>query len=270
MRSTESISNVIRAGRKLKNLTQIDLASEMRITQATVSKYESGALVPGIDEWFLFCELVGADAHETYMNGLIDGPSCESLKASKFSMNKKHEENLFLYVREILPILNFIENNGLEKKFENFLKEVKFDRDYLYIVSNKLSLDFFNYLDSWLSKEIDSKYLKKMKKHFLEPANHGQLSGVFRKSLDDQTVLKSYIKNSKCYEAVFNYKIDKNMKSFKLDLQKNVMKKLDSLKNKTLKPYIDYKLNNLSILSKEIGQKLDFKLSDEFIEVRVG
>jgi transcriptional regulator with XRE-family HTH domain len=48
----------LKAARKLKNLTQEELAEKIFKTQEAYSKYESGKRMPDMATWILICELL--------------------------------------------------------------------------------------------------------------------------------------------------------------------------------------------------------------------
>jgi hypothetical protein len=68
---------------------------------------------------------------------------------------------------------------------------------------------------------------------------------------------------------IFDYRFAQGPYQLRLDLKKDVIKSIGSLKEHTLRPYINYKLGNLCALSKKIDQNFNYKLLDHSIEVQI-
>lgn len=80
----EAIGKFIAACRKEKNLTQMQLAEKLNITNRTVSKWETGKSCPDVSIMMKLCDILGITVNEL-------------LSAERISMEnyqKKAEENL--------------------------------------------------------------------------------------------------------------------------------------------------------------------------------
>lgn len=59
-RKTYTTSQTIRAGRVARQLTQVQVATALGVTQATVSAWETGAAQPSLDNLVALARLLGA------------------------------------------------------------------------------------------------------------------------------------------------------------------------------------------------------------------
>lgn len=57
----ERLGQTLQSYRKLKKLTQTELANAIGVAQATVSKFEAGKLVPSIEDWLKLSFALGFD-----------------------------------------------------------------------------------------------------------------------------------------------------------------------------------------------------------------
>lgn len=76
----------IKEQRKLKNLTQVELAEKLNVSEKTISKWECGKGFPDTDLMLPLCETLGLDANE-----LLSG---RKLKADEYKTQA--EDNLVL------------------------------------------------------------------------------------------------------------------------------------------------------------------------------
>jgi len=62
----------IRELRKNKNITQLKMAMDLNTTQNTISRYETGASSPGLDELVMIADYFGVSLD--YLFGRTDNP----------------------------------------------------------------------------------------------------------------------------------------------------------------------------------------------------
>jgi transcriptional regulator with XRE-family HTH domain len=83
--------HIIRDERLSRDLTQIEMASELGISQSALSKIENLAMTPTLIPWLKFCSAFGLPANLPMDEKLYKGWSKEQeKKTSKNSKNSKH------------------------------------------------------------------------------------------------------------------------------------------------------------------------------------
>jgi DNA-binding XRE family transcriptional regulator len=209
----EKIAAVVRAGRKLNGLTQVELSQRIGVSQSWVSKVESAILVPHATEWFEMCRLFSIDSEESFYSGVID--NCNSTKMdnlypnSLFNLPRAFKTNPNSKVRAARPFVTFLEEKMGPEKLSQYFRQNKLDPDFFVVLDNQISIEFLLKL---LSDLIGTGILKrsdiaKIAELCSQPESHGLLSAEYNREQTDQQRLAALIKNSPLYETNFSYEI---------------------------------------------------------------
>jgi len=65
------LKNIIKNARIKKSLTELEVANSLNITLSIYQKYESGELIPKIEETINICELLEIDTTKIYLTDLF-------------------------------------------------------------------------------------------------------------------------------------------------------------------------------------------------------
>ena len=66
------MENKIKEVRKSKNITQEQLAYMLGLTRSVISKYESGLIVPSMEQYFKLAMVLGVSLYELVPNDILD------------------------------------------------------------------------------------------------------------------------------------------------------------------------------------------------------
>ncbi len=135
----EKIGKLIASCRKEKNLTQVELASKLGVTDKSVSKWERGYCLPDVSLYKELCQILGITLNEFFAGEKIldenykeiaDENLFNALENNVFTIkeqityykNKWEHDHLFELILGILVIVffiifGFIKNNGLQYLF---------------------------------------------------------------------------------------------------------------------------------------------------------
>jgi DNA-binding XRE family transcriptional regulator len=218
---TVHISNIFKATRKFNRLQQSDFAAILEITQGTVSKIESGLMLPELTLWFKFLKYFqisdpycfthgGVEFHDKAIQTILNNGSSLA-PISKIDIKKK-----LLTVRIIRPIFDYLFKKHL-KSFEDFLKEQKVSIEIFYIFNHPLSQKFVESIFSFLqSQGINSKNLALLDFNVnntygsqpLDPSNEHQLEYFFKAINSDENFIVNYklVTRNNYYTATLNLK----------------------------------------------------------------
>lgn len=59
---TQRIATIFKEVRRAYNLSQVTLATRLKISQPHLSKIEAGKAIPGVKQWLIFCREFKLDA----------------------------------------------------------------------------------------------------------------------------------------------------------------------------------------------------------------
>lgn len=151
-------SLILRALRKYFEITQVNFAALIGVSQSALSKIEAGALELSAYQWVVICEKFKIDPKSLFTGKI------EQLGDSKVSLNDTFSVGSFKIprqysyltgstVRSAYPLLKYMNLKIGEKKSHEFLKHLGFDPDYFIVMNNPLNLIFTQDLMNFLSSE---------------------------------------------------------------------------------------------------------------------
>ncbi|MBL7664479.1 MAG: helix-turn-helix transcriptional regulator [Bacteriovoracaceae bacterium] len=251
-KNLENTSKIIRTGRKLMGLTQVELAAKLNFVQGTVSKYESGTLMPGLEEWFRFCNFIRLDIHEAFEQGVIDGNPEQDFSKHKFSISKKYKSEQLLFVREITPLLSLANQQLGKEGVATFFKNINFDQDYLNVMNAPLSINLFTDLYQLLVslgvRDLDNKIFTKT----LDFANHGRFGADYKKFENKLQLIQKIIDNQSSYNTILKFQ-SKSQRNIKFQTNANIPSTV--IDNGFSDFFSAYKLKNIIFLYDQFGYK---------------
>ncbi|MBL7715558.1 MAG: helix-turn-helix transcriptional regulator [Bdellovibrionales bacterium] len=217
--AAKKISRIMRAARKQLALTQEQVAKKLGISQSALSKLEHGTLVASAPQWFDFCELTGIPA-DSLKSGYIDLETKavveDGNRKGTFKLPRKYANNRTVKIRELLPVMRFIEVQFGEDKLLDFFRISKMDEDFFIHLDNQVNLDFRIDLFKFLAQQGVS--LPESMLMIAAGAGRPDGHGNFRRKLDGlkqpADFVKTWVQSSRLYNCDLNYKIENESASY--------------------------------------------------------
>ncbi len=135
----EKIGKLIAECRKIKKMTQVELADKLGVTDKSVSKWENGKCLPDVSLYKELCTILGITLNEFFAGERIDAEEFKqvaeknlfnALENSSFTLrekiqyfsNKWDKEHILELIIVMLVIVGFIiygfiKNNGIQYLF---------------------------------------------------------------------------------------------------------------------------------------------------------
>ena len=259
---TEKIGNYIKEKRKLKKLTQNELAIKLNITDRAVSKWERGNGCPDVSLLEDLSKILGVSIVEI-LNGedLIDEPKnkhlINSINYSKENYILKIKNNInvilttiILFVSLILIIFNIGNYNKLNKKYKveeySIIDKVNYDKYYNIIINNQGKYNneeykkIINYIND--SKQIiDKLYNDYFDKEYYTMKDYYRFKDKYYNNIYMFNMLKQ--NNNSLYSILFRYNNSDKLFSNMIKYEKNLSISFNTF-NSILKEIDDsYKYN---------------------------
>lgn len=210
---SQRASRILRAGRKLRGLSQKTMADVLEISQAAYSKLEAGQTLVTAIQWYRLCSALDINPQLAFLGGFIDGMTSSKIVTPypehRFQVGKQYTRIAHSRVRVSVPYLQFFKNALGEQALDEYLEKQGFDPDYFCVLDNPLNVQFN--LD--IAADLMSKgLLKKSNMHLIAeyvsmPRIHGALLPCYEKKAGLELVKKLVAKIS-FYESNFRYEIE--------------------------------------------------------------
>jgi transcriptional regulator with XRE-family HTH domain len=210
----ELTAGIVRAGRKLRGLTQGELSQYLGPSQSWVSKIETGQLSPSAEEWFEMCRLFRIDAEASFRAGFIDNGISTTLGSpypeSHFKVPKHYRKNAASKVRALRPFLQYFSAKLGSNKLTAYMEHEKIDPDFFLVLDNQISINFLLKMASELNNQglLSGSGLAHLTGYARKPDTHGKLRSYYDIAHNSQELLRDLIGNTRLYEANFAYTID--------------------------------------------------------------
>ncbi len=208
----DGIGQLLRAARKTSGLSQIEVVSELRITQGYLSKIERGLLDPSAILVIDFAQLLNIDLN-SFRKGYIDrGTSIKLMDLKKiggFKIPSKYGKSASVRIPFANGLLAlFCEKYG-KKKLHDYLNSCKIDPDYFLVFDNQINYNFIlDLLDTFLTDHtLMTHNYSSAYRHFRRPEFHGALADSYSKQLTPTELLVSFIQNQDKYALDFTYSL---------------------------------------------------------------
>ena len=216
------VGRMIRAGRKLRAVSQADLSRQLNITQATFSNIEKGRVAISSSIWFRLSNILNLPTEYAFREGIIDNidelddPEKTGLKIPKIYLRHAHST-----IRVSQPFLRFFAEKHGEAALESYMRDhLKIDPDVRRIYSLRLSIRFNFDLAAQLiqSGSLKMQDLGYITSFLRNPKTHGKLAAVYDKVSNQVELVKALIEKISLYESNFTYSII-NLSRNSLDIE---------------------------------------------------
>jgi transcriptional regulator with XRE-family HTH domain len=163
----ERIANVMKVGRKLRGLSQSEMAEALNISQGKVSKLESGILAPDAGCWYTFCQQLKVNPDFTYNTGYIFTSTRERGLKGVFKLGKLKKRAL-IKIKECIPFVMTIKELGRYEDFLKHTRKLKIDADVFYVPDYSVPIDILRMIFNFLSENISERnFLLLTSKHYV-------------------------------------------------------------------------------------------------------
>jgi transcriptional regulator with XRE-family HTH domain len=246
------IGRVMRTARKLKGLSQIEIAASLGVNQATLSRYESGRLVPSVKDWYKFCQTINIDSQKTYLLGVIDNHSkliSGLYYNNSFKLPDKYKNTHELKVRDLFPFWTLIKETYSEKEIKDWCKLKKIDSDIFYAhdmqVSFSLVTDLYDFLKTSKSSSVILKDLVQISSNL---EYYGFVEEEFLAQNEPIKIIKKFVLDSDFCNGLIKFSqlktIEKNKTKFELKIKNSFMDDVD-VDADAMSTYLEFKLNTI-------------------------
>jgi transcriptional regulator with XRE-family HTH domain len=211
--SAKRISAVMRAARKRKDLTQVEVSKQLGISQSALSKIENSLLIPSAPQWFEFCQYAGISP-DCLSTGYIDGLHPVALATGKlesgFRLPKAYSELRGSTARTMVPFLAYFQSCYGEQRLQEWLWDQNIDPDYFVDLDSSINLNFCLDMARQLSRQghLKARDIPKLVRPVSDPATHGGISRRYDDAATALVRLKALIENARFYECNFKYALE--------------------------------------------------------------
>ncbi len=210
---TLKLGRLLRAVRKMKGLPQKEVCQSLNLTQGTLSKIESGILMPRINLWFDFCGYYDIDPNSYYI-GVIDNfktlKTKDVTKVGLFTIPNEIGYSSSIGVRSIASYIKLLEFNISNDVFLDFCKDCNIDPDYFLGFDNTINYNFeFKLIELLVKKRIlTASKMSKLSKAIENPEMSGVMLKNFESFKTPEKSLKYFLKNYNKYNSGLNLEIE--------------------------------------------------------------
>lgn len=206
------IAQVMRASRKLGGLSQNEVAKKLGVSQGSLSKFESGALIPSAHHWVEFCSFLKVPT-VSYLDGYIDRKNPVVLRdvdrIGGFKIPSRYGKMSASTSRSSRPMLQFFERELGSKHLSEFLEAKKMDPDLLYVLDVSYNVQFNMDIASHLIAKgaLKSKNFSKLFDTLPRQKNHGFLHESYDQARDAMKLLEFAISSLNYYDRNASYQL---------------------------------------------------------------
>ena len=210
----QKYSQVLRAGRRSRGVSQADLASAIGVSQGQLSKLEKGVTVMSAPAWFRICEVLDIPP-ETGLLGYIDWLKPCTLsnenRQGAFKIPKRYSYLQGSTARVFRPFLSHFARQLGEKKMDEFIRFKNLDPDYFTVIDHSLNFNFNTDLTHQMMSSglLDQNGLKQVAALAAQEGEHGLLGQLYRKATSPFEILEvfqnNYSKYTVNWDFEFNY-----------------------------------------------------------------
>lgn len=204
----QRIAQVLRIGRKMRDLNQVEFAQILGISQSFVSKLEKGLMIPDAVLWQNFCDLVSIP-YSAMKFGYLDGQQSQrqiTALYESFSLDKRFQDNATICVRSFRPLVSaWITTLGADS-LKKFLKKKCYglDVDYFGIFYAKANFVLFEMIMQGLQDEVkqEKKFQQILVTAYAQIENHGEVfRGVDLKTSSTENLISRFLSQLKNYDT---------------------------------------------------------------------
>ncbi len=217
-KEASKFAQVLRAGRKSRDVSQVELSSAIGISQGQLSKLEKGVTVPSAPIWFCVCDKLNIQS-ESGTLGYIDGLRDVSLSSSNyqgsFKIPKRYSHLQGSMNRTSRPLLAYLLKQAGTKKTEEFIRAQKLDPDYFALLDHPLNVNFnFDVIRHLLSSGLlKAKNISELAALSGSSKMHGAMTREYKKGQSARDLMDTFQKNTRKYSVNWDYGFDFSRKN---------------------------------------------------------
>ncbi len=207
-------------------------------------------LEPSASDWYNFCQFAGVDAHKTLELGYIDGKKKFKHRLypeASFSLPMRYRSDFSLKIRELVCFREAVLAELGEDFWSSFLKKVGVTNEMFFVYDYQISLNFLHDL----VRTCDAAGISLWKialDHTLKDDAHGVLGYEYQKRRRAQDLLEGLVQNQPYYQRALEVEL---VSSPEITCSiRPSLTALESFQESELEPFINYKLNELTLLLK--------------------
>ncbi|MBT3980225.1 MAG: helix-turn-helix transcriptional regulator [Bacteriovoracaceae bacterium] len=197
--------------RKVRNISQRELASHVYLSQSIVSRIENEKYLPSVGEWGGICHRLGVSP-SSLLDGFLDSLKVVhgsfKYEAGNLRVPEMYKKNATYSMRAIAPLFLYAKKQMGEVGFNKVLNNYDLDEHITYCFDTKLNFKFF--LD-FTKEVIGCTDLGKKdifsEIDFLSPKCHGHLHHVYNMIDTPHEIAGVYVKQSNKYDCNFTRKL---------------------------------------------------------------
>lgn len=207
------IAALMRAARKKRDLTQVEVSKRLQISQSALSKIESGLLIPSAPQWFEFCQLTDISA-DSLLTGYMERVSSAVVESGELNVGFKIPKAYRPYrgskMRAMLPFLKYFHAVAGEDKVDEYFRSIKMDQDAFLDLDGQINLKFCldlsrTLIQTGLLKPAD---FSKMTSTVSQSETHGRMHRMYDGQKDPLALIQVLLQNARQYECNFHYQIE--------------------------------------------------------------
>jgi transcriptional regulator with XRE-family HTH domain len=260
----QKIAQVLRIGRKLLELNQVEFAKRLSISQSFVSKLEKGLMTPDAILWQNFCDIAGIPYSSMkfgYLDQIHSGATRFEQMSHFFSLDSRFHQDATLFVRNFRPLISFWTKQFGESHLRTFLKKRcrGLDLDFFGVFYFKANVLLFDTLFQGLKECIEEHNISwdEYIREFSLSENHGEtFSQIIQSGQRPHELINNFFDSARYYDQSLTYQwLDKKDFTFQIDFKKAAVNNvIDKKKNPHLvKNVIDAKILQLQGMAR-IGE----------------
>ncbi len=210
--AAQKISRIFKCARLESGIGQSELAQTLGAAQSTISKIESGALLPSSLMWLQLCNELNIDPGSLFV-GYLDKKTSVQHRSSAlengFRLPKKYSSDRYTKIRELNPVFRFAENKFGTSKLHSLIETLEVDPFFIYNHDNQINFNFYLDFISLLIKK------GKLSKNDIIELSHyagteeiqGALYANYKNLKDADKKLLSFVSNQSKYQENFSYEV---------------------------------------------------------------
>jgi transcriptional regulator with XRE-family HTH domain len=209
---TAKMARILRATRKQRAMTQMEMSNLLEITQGTLSKIENGEFPVTAPQWIRFCQATGVPL-DSVSHGFVDFLRPAQLepgpRTNGFRLPKRYAPDRGCKVRSVMPFLLYFEAVVGKDKLDHYLEAKDIDRDFFICMDNQINFQFM--LDIAGDLETMGKLGAKALPALVRPINtaavNGQLQGLYDSVSAPDELVRKLIETAPLYGCDYKYEI---------------------------------------------------------------
>ena len=260
------LGKILICGRKMRGLTQAEVAGTIEVNQSTYSRMEANSLVPSAFQWNKLSDLfeIPLDALKyEYLDKTTIAEIRSGSIENGFTLPDRYSSMKLFKVRDFLPLFQFIKTELGELFLYKAIDRMEIDRDFFTSLDNQVNFNFLGDILKLVGKDgvVAMDVVTEIARYLSLPESHGALACVYSRATSQMDLIKKYVENSAKYQTMFIYEIQREHgKSVDLSIQLNhqlssIIQDHDSMTLSFIEDFRELALKKFSLFEFEGGAK---------------